>query len=134
MSIELLHHFVMAVFYSVSVVGIFVVLWGVSEAIWRFLSLKFAPERLPHARVVAVMARIRERLGAQLLLGLDIFIGADIIKSVVIPSWENIAMLGAIVLIRIVMSYFLEREMERTHQSALSGRLSDSREDPPELR
>lgn len=133
MSVELLHHFVMVVFYTVSLVGIFVVLWGVAEAIWRFLSLKFAP-RLPHARVVAVMARIRERLGAQLLLGLDIFIGADIIKSVVIPSWENIAMLGAIVLIRIVMSYFLEREMERTHQSALSGRLSNNDGDPPELR
>ena len=33
-------------------------------------------------------------------------------------------MLGSVVLIRIVLSYFLEREMERTHQSAQSGRLS----------
>lgn len=133
MSVELLHHVIMVVFYTVSLVGVAVVVWGVAEAVWRFFSLKFAL-KLPHARVVATTARIRERLGAHLLLGLDIFIGADIIKSVVTPSWENIAMLGAIVLIRIVMSYFLEREMERTHQSALSGRLSDSDGEPSEWR
>ena len=124
MNVDLLHQIVMTIFYAVSVIGVTVVIWGVAEAVWRFFALKRA-RHLSHTRTLAATARIRERLGAHLLLGLDIFIGADIIKSVVTPSWENIAMLAAIVLIRIVMSYFLEREMERTHQSAQSGRLSD---------
>lgn len=57
-----------------------------------------------------------------------------LVAAILITGWENIAMLGAIVLIRIVLSYFLEREMERTHQSALSGRLSDPDGDDPDER
>lgn len=125
MTIEFLHTAVMTVFYAISLTGVIVVVWGVIEAILRFFALKLERD-FTHARIVATTARIRERLGSHLLLALDLFIGADIIKSVVTPGWENIAMLGAIVLIRIVLSYFLEREMERTHQSALSGRLSDT--------
>jgi len=124
MTIDMLHAAVMTVFYAISLVGVIVVVWGVVEAITRFFALKLQ-RGFSHARIVATTARIREHLGSHLLLALDLFIGADIIKSVVTPGWENIAMLGAIVLIRIVLSYFLEREMERTHQSALSGRLSD---------
>lgn len=115
---------VMTLFYLVSLVGVAVVVWGVAEAVIRFFGLLFA-RKMSHAVLVRKTARIRERLGAHLLLALDIFIGADIIKSVISPAWEHIAMLGAVVLIRVVLSYFLEREMERTHQSAQSGRLSD---------
>lgn len=115
---------VMALFYMVSLVGVIVVAWGVAEAVIRFFALIFAG-KMPHAVLVGKTARIRERLGAHLLLALDIFIGADIIKTVATPAWEHIGMLGAVVAVRIVLSYFLEREMERTHQSAQSGRLSD---------
>ena len=114
---------VTSLFYVISLIGVVVVAWGVAEAVLRFFALKFA-RQLPHAVVVARTARIRERLGAHLLFALDIFIGADIIKTVISPAWEHIGMLGAVVLIRIILSYFLEREMERTHESALSGRLS----------
>jgi uncharacterized membrane protein len=125
MVIDVIHAAVMAVFYAISLTGVIVVVWGVTEAIARFFALK-REHKIPHARLIAKTARIRERLGSHLLLALDLFIGADIIKSVVTPGWQNIAMLGAIVFIRIVLSYFLEREMERTHQSARSGRLSDT--------
>lgn len=111
-------------FYLISLLGVAIVVWGVAEAVMRFFSL-LASHKSSHAKLVRKTARIRERLGAHLLLALDIFIGADIIKSVIAPAWEHIAMLGAVVLIRVVLSYFLEREMERTHQSAQSGRLSD---------
>lgn len=123
MAIDAIHAAVMTIFYAISLTGVIVVLWGVAEAIVRFFALKRA-EKTHHAQLIAETARIRERLGSHLLLALDLFIGADIIKSVVTPGWENITMLGAIVFIRIVLSYFLEREMERTHQSAQSGRLS----------
>lgn len=116
---------VMALFYIVSFIGVIVVAWGVAEAVIRFVFL-VCKGKMPHAALVGRTARIRERLGAHLLLALDIFIGADIIKTVAAPTWEHIAMLGAVVVIRIVLSYFLEREMERTHQSSQSGRLSST--------
>jgi uncharacterized membrane protein len=50
-------------------------------------------------------------LGSHLLLGLEIFIAADIINSVASPTWEKVGLLGAIVGIRTVLSYFLALEM-----------------------
>ena len=120
---DLITDTVMALFYFVSFVGVIVVVWGVAEAVLRFLLL-ICRGKMSHAALVGRTARIRERLGAHLLLALDVFIGADIIKTVAAPEWEHIGMLGSVVLIRIVLSYFLEREMERTHQSAQTGRLS----------
>lgn len=53
---------------------------------------------------------------AWLLLGLEFEIAADIIRSVLAPTWQDIGQLGAIAAIRTVLSYFLGRdisEMER---------------------
>jgi len=55
----------------------------------------------------------RQELSAHLLLGLEIFIAADIISSVSSPTWEKVGILGAVVGIRTVLSYFLTIEMEK---------------------
>jgi uncharacterized membrane protein len=55
--------------------------------------------------------RIRYDIGFHLLLGLEFLIAADIIRSVVRPTLEELAILGGIVTIRTVLSYFLGREM-----------------------
>ena len=47
------------------------------------------------------------------LLGLEIFIAADIISSAVSPSWEKVGMLAAIVGVRTVLSYFLRMELKQ---------------------
>ena len=39
--------------------------------------------------------------------GLEIFIAADVISSVVSPTWNKVGLLAAIVGIRTVLSYFL---------------------------
>ena len=57
---------------------------------------------------------MRRELGAHLLLGLEIFIAADIISSVVSPSWDKVGILAVIVVIRTILSYFLEVELKQT--------------------
>lgn len=57
--------------------------------------------------------KIRYDLGFHLLLGLEFLIAADIIRTVVRPSLEELAILGGIVTIRTVLSYFLGREISR---------------------
>src|SRR3954447_25988822 len=52
-------------------------------------------------------------LGRYLALGLEFALGADILSTVVAPSWEDIGMLAAIAGIRTGLNYFLERELER---------------------
>ncbi len=95
----------------ISVMGALVVVYGVAEAIASFLKLKSSGKGKDH---IAENEAIRQRLGAHLLLGLEIFIAADIISSVVSPSWDKVGILAAIVAIRTVLSYFLRMEVKQT--------------------
>ena len=56
--------------------------------------------------------RLRRDLGRVILLGLEVLIIADIIRTIVVDqSVESVAVLGLIVLIRIVLSFSLEVEI-----------------------
>ncbi len=53
---------------------------------------------------------IREDFTHRLILGLDFLIGADVMRTILVPTLEEVGILGAIVAIRTTMSYFLNRE------------------------
>jgi uncharacterized membrane protein len=55
----------------------------------------------------------RANLGRGILLGLELLVAADIIGTVAVtPSFQNLAVLGLIVLIRTFLSFSLEVEIE----------------------
>ncbi len=110
-NMEILDEVVQIVYLIISALAAVVVIWGVVEAIKSFLLLKFSPEKINNS--ISENETIRQRLGAHLLLGLEIFIAADIISSVVSPSWQKIGMLAAIVGIRTILSYFLRMELRQ---------------------
>jgi uncharacterized membrane protein len=56
---------------------------------------------------------IRLHLGSYLALGLDFQLGADILGTAVSPTFEEVQLLAAIVVIRTVLNYFLSKEIER---------------------
>ncbi|HET6513799.1 MAG TPA: DUF1622 domain-containing protein [Thermodesulfovibrionales bacterium] len=106
---EIIHNILEAVILTISGLGTAVVVWGVLEAMVAFIGLKFSSSK---EDAVSRSESIRQRLGAHLLLGLEIFIAADIISSAVSPSWEKVGMLAAIVGVRTVLSYFLRMELK----------------------
>ena len=56
---------------------------------------------------------LRKNLGRVILLGLEVLIIADIIQTIVIEqSLESVAVLGIIVVIRVVLSFSLEVEID----------------------
>jgi uncharacterized membrane protein len=59
---------------------------------------------------------LRLFLGRYLTLGLEFQIGADILSTAVAPTFEDVLLLGAIVVIRTVLNYFLSKELERESQ------------------
>lgn len=107
---EIIHNILQVVVLTISGLGAAVVVWGVMEAIVAFIRLKFGPVK---ENAVSQSETIRQHLGAHLLLGLEIFIAADIISSAVSPSWEKVGMLAAIVGVRTVLSYFLRMELKQ---------------------
>jgi len=109
---EIVHKIVQVITITISSVGAFVVIWGVFNSAFDFLSLKFTKHKEPFNEVES----IRNYLGGHLLLGLEIFIGADIISSVVSPTWEKVGILATIVGVRVVLSYFLRMELRQSRQ------------------
>ena len=56
---------------------------------------------------------LRRSLGKVILLGLEVLIIGDIVRTIVVdPTMESVAVLGLIVVIRIVLSFSLEVEIE----------------------
>jgi uncharacterized membrane protein len=56
---------------------------------------------------------LRRNFGRSILLGLEVFVAADLIRTVVVDqTWENVLALGLIVLIRTFLSFSLEVEMD----------------------
>ena len=56
---------------------------------------------------------LRRNLGRVILLGLEILIIGDIIRTIAVdPTLENVAVLGIIVVIRILLSFSLEVEID----------------------
>lgn len=55
---------------------------------------------------------IRLRLGTWLALALEVLIAADILKTVVAPTWQELGQLAAIIVLRIVLNFFLQRDID----------------------
>jgi uncharacterized membrane protein len=57
--------------------------------------------------------RLRNTFGGVILLGLEILVAADLVRTVAVdPTLQNVAILGVIVLIRTLLSFSLEIEIE----------------------
>jgi uncharacterized membrane protein len=110
---ELIHQAVEIVVVGISIIGAMVTIWGVIEVVIGFLALKISRAGKDE---IAMSEFLRQKLGAHLLLGLEIFIAADVISSVVSPTWNKVGLLAAIVGIRTVLSYFLRREVRQTRE------------------
>jgi uncharacterized membrane protein len=60
-----------------------------------------------------VYKALREDLGRAILLGLEVLIIADIIRTIVVDqSLESVGVLGLIVVVRILLSFSLEVEID----------------------
>ncbi len=59
--------------------------------------------------------QLRRRLGEAILLGLEVLIIGDIVRTIIVdPTLDSVAVLGLIVVIRIVLSFSLEVEIDGT--------------------
>src|SRR5262245_50387633 len=68
--------------------------------------------RLPFSAVHGVRKRAWRRFGMWLLLALEFELAADIIRSVIAPTWQEIGELAAIAVVRTFLNYFLEKDLE----------------------
>ena len=100
---------------AVAIVG-----YGAVEAFIRLVRVGVAPGVSHGAR-----KEIWQRFGVWLLLGLEFELAADIIGTLVSPTWRDIGALAAIAAIRTFLNYFLEKDLERAEEALRARRLGD---------
>ncbi|MEO8891143.1 MAG: DUF1622 domain-containing protein [Coleofasciculaceae cyanobacterium] len=86
---------------------------GVIRGIWDYLRQLVARSR----KHIDATEEIRLKLGRVLTLGLEFTVASDILRTAVAPTRQDILNLGAIVLLRTLLNYFLEREIRQGEQS-----------------
>jgi len=92
--------------------AVLVVVFGSLEAFIKLLWVIATPGTTHGERKA-----IWRRFGVWLLLGLEFALAADIISSVISPTWQDIGELGAIAVIRTFLNYFLERDLENAERA-----------------
>jgi uncharacterized membrane protein len=104
---------VVYIYTGIGITGMAIIVWGVVLTVGRVLRLEYSQIK---GRVICrEREALRHQLGSYLLLGLEFLIAADIIRTVTDPTLEEMAILGGIVAIRTVLSYFLDREMAESY-------------------
>lgn len=94
-----------------SIAGLIIV-YGVILGLMELVKAELSMFRTREETSV-VFEKIRHDIGLHLLLGLEFLIAADIIRSITRPTLEELGILGGIVAIRTVLSYFLGKEINR---------------------
>lgn len=106
--------------------GALVIAVGVVRALVRFLPHILRPDSPEET----YKENIRLSLGKSLALALEFELGADILKTAVAPSFTIIAQLAAIIILRTLLNYFLERELRQTEQRRAGQHLADAPTSP----
>jgi uncharacterized membrane protein len=79
--------------------------------IWSFVLAAVAWRR--SGRSAKAYLTLRQAFGGTLLLGLEILVAADLVRTVAVaPTLDNVLVLGLIVVIRTLLSFSLETEIE----------------------
>ena len=96
--------------FGIGVMGVLVITVGTIHTFIELLKLEV--KKLRGGNICPQRELIRHHFGSYILLGLEFLIAADIIDTISQPGLEEIAILGAIVAIRTVLSIFLNKEMQ----------------------
>lgn len=88
---------------SIALIGVVVIIAGAIRSLYQMLMLVL------HNKFSANYIRLE--FGNSVILGLEFMVGGDIIGSLIQPNYYNLGMLAIIVVIRTILSYFLNIEL-----------------------
>ena len=93
---------------AVEAAGALLVAYGAAEAVYGSIFTIVHRRTLPGER-----KEVWLRFGVWLLLGLEFELAADVVRTALSPTWQDIGQLGAIAAIRTFLNFFLERDLEQ---------------------
>lgn len=109
---EWIHQLAFAIAAAIDVTMVMIIAVGAAHTIWRI------GYRIVRREALAPAVReIWLHFAAWILLALEFALAADLIETVIAPSWDEIRQLGAIAVIRIALGYFLGRDIAEVSES-----------------
>ena len=113
---EPITYFILILTFIIDIIGFWVVFKGVVLGFYHFVRCNFLV-MYEHRHVKKTdcytLDGMRLEIGRHIMLGLEFFVAADIVKTLFAPTWDAIGKLGAIILIRTLLSVFLTRELHQ---------------------
>ena len=103
------HNIISAISFTLNIIGVLITIWGIITSLFEFLK----KEILGRFETIQLNESIRIKLGSYLVLALEFFIAGDIVKTIITPTWQSLGILGAIVVIRTILSYFLTKDLKK---------------------
>ena len=92
---------------AVEALAVIFIAIGAGEAVWILLTHRREGRR----------KTVWLRFGVWLLLSLEFELGADIVRTAISPTWNQIGQLGAIAVIRTFLNHFLEEDLENYQEA-----------------
>jgi uncharacterized membrane protein len=105
---EIIKELASYVAYIIEGAAVLVIFVGSAQAIIFYLR-----RTLSKKTDLTALMQSRFKLGVSLSLGLGFLVGADIILTAIAPSWEEIGQLASIVVIRVILNFFLLRDLKQ---------------------
>ncbi|MFC1615971.1 DUF1622 domain-containing protein [Patescibacteria group bacterium] len=93
--------------------GVAIVVYAGLITIKRFVGKEFLHRKIRKKRIEH-REEIRVELGHKMLLGLEFFLAGDIIRTVITPTYEAIGLLGVLVIIRSILSFFITKDIKNS--------------------
>lgn len=93
---------------GVEAAGALLVAFGAAEAFYGSILAIVRRRLLPGER-----KEVWLRFGVWLLLGLEFELAADVVRTALSPTWQDIGQLAAIAGIRTFLNFFLERDLDQ---------------------
>lgn len=103
MDIPLFTDIIRAFTFFFAVVGSAIIIFGGIQATLNIILLEIK-------RKTVTYNKIRADLTGKIVFGLDFFIAGDVLTTVLNPSANDLFTLGAVVIIRTILGYFLSKE------------------------
>lgn len=91
--------------FLLGIAGIGIIVWGASKAAAHFLLFHL------HGRYEGDLHTIRLSFSHHLLLGIDFFVGKDIIELVLTPGLADLLVLLTVIIIRVILGYHLNKDV-----------------------
>lgn len=102
---ELLHTFLPTIVHIIEFLGIIIVVQGAIFAFYGYMKGLFNKVNYP----------VKFKFAEAMAMGLEFKLAAEILKTVIVQSLDEIFVLGAIFILRIIMTFIIHWELKQAH-------------------